>query len=117
MILVSSVGADARSRAFYLRVKGEVEDAITALAFGRLDIVRPGLLRGNRGADRRLKERLAIAVSPAVDMILRGPLDRYAAIDAATLADAIRSLARECNAGRYIHHNRDLHRIARLSSP
>lgn len=117
MILVSSVGADARSRAFYLRVKGEVEDAVTSLGFDRLDIVRPGLLRGERGGDRRLKERLAIAISPAIDLLLRGRLDRYAAIDAATVADAIVVLAGERNPGRYIHHNRDLQHMARPSSP
>src|SRR5205085_9625313 len=48
MIAVSSVGADAGSRAFYLRVKGEMEAALSALGFDRLDIVRPGLLRGDR---------------------------------------------------------------------
>ena len=113
MILVSSVGADARARAFYLRVKGEVEQALTALAFDRLDIVRPGLLRGERGPDRRLKERIAIAVSPAINLLLRGRLDRYAAIDAATVADAIVALGGESIPGRFVHHNRDLHRLAR----
>jgi uncharacterized protein YbjT (DUF2867 family) len=116
MILVSSVGADARSRAFYLRVKGEVEDALAALAFDRLDIVRPGLLLGARRPDRRLKERIAIAISPAVNLLLRGPLDRYAAIDGTIVADAIVALARERTPGRLVHHNRDLHRLASNSS-
>jgi uncharacterized protein YbjT (DUF2867 family) len=115
MIAISSVGADARSRAFYLRVKGEVEDALAALAFDRLDIVRPGLLLGARRPDRRLKERIAIAVSPAVNLLLRGPLDRYAAIDGTIVADAIVALARESTPGRFVHHNRDLHRLARRS--
>jgi uncharacterized protein YbjT (DUF2867 family) len=112
MILASSVGADARSRAFYLRVKGEVEQALAALAFDRLDIIRPGLLRGERGTDRRLKERIAIAISPAVNLLLRGRLDRYAAIDATIVADAIMVLAREAAPGSFVHHNRDLHGLA-----
>ena len=52
MILVSSVGADAGARAFYLRVKGETEAALGAIDFARLDLVRPGLLRGDRGSER-----------------------------------------------------------------
>jgi uncharacterized protein YbjT (DUF2867 family) len=112
MILVSSVGAASASRAFYLRVKGEVEDALAGLGFDRLDIVRPGLIRGERGRDRRLKERLAQAISPAVNLLLRGPLDRYAAIDANIVANAIVALTGRPEPGRFVHHNRDLHRLA-----
>lgn len=112
MIAVSSVGADADSRLFYPRLKGEMEAALAELAFERLDIVRPGLLRGERGANRRLKERIAIAVSPAVNLFLRGRLDRYAAIDAAIAADAIAALVEAVAPGSFIHHNRDLHRLA-----
>ena len=47
-IIVSSVGAAISSRGLYLRVKGEVEDALAKLKFERLDILRPGLMRGPR---------------------------------------------------------------------
>jgi len=113
MIAVSSVGADPASRFFYPRIKGEMEAALASIGFDRLDIVRPGLLRGERGPDRRLKERLGILVSPAVNLLLRGRLDRYAAIDAAIVADAVAALVREAAPGRFVHHNRDLHRLAR----
>ena len=46
--LVSSVGADASSSNFYLRTKGEVEEAIRTLGFSTLNIYRPGLLLGKR---------------------------------------------------------------------
>jgi hypothetical protein len=48
LIAVSSVGAQPASKNFYLSVKGEVEDTLSRLRFGRLDILRPGLLRGRR---------------------------------------------------------------------
>ena len=35
----------------YLRLKGEMEAALAGLGFDRLDIVRPGLLRGRARAD------------------------------------------------------------------
>src|SRR6185503_12386821 len=54
MIAISSVGADPASRNFYLRTKGEMEVALGSLGFDRLDLLRPGLLRGDRGSERRL---------------------------------------------------------------
>jgi uncharacterized protein YbjT (DUF2867 family) len=116
MIVVSSVGADAGARAFYLRVKGEMEAALRALGFERLDIVRPGLLRGDRGSERRLGERVGILVSPIVNLLLRGRFDKYAAIDANIVADAIVTLAGRPEPGTFVHHNRDLHRLARNAS-
>jgi uncharacterized protein YbjT (DUF2867 family) len=113
MITISSVGADPASANFYLRSKGEMERALAALDFERLDIVRPGLLRGQRRGDRRSGDRLGIIVSPLLNFLLRGRLDRYAAINADVVAAAIAKLAGLGVAGMYIHHNRDLHRLAR----
>jgi uncharacterized protein YbjT (DUF2867 family) len=47
-LLVSAVGADARSRVFYSRVKGELEDALRALDYPALTIARPSVLLGSR---------------------------------------------------------------------
>ncbi len=56
--LVSALGADAGSRVFYTRVKGEVEAAVGALGYPSVTIVRPALLLGAR-AEFRLGERVA----------------------------------------------------------
>lgn len=48
--LVSAMGADAGSRIFYNRVKGELEQALSAIGFDSLVIVRPSLLLGDRDA-------------------------------------------------------------------
>ena len=113
MITVSSVGADTASRNFYLRLKGEVDEALGRIGFERLDILRPGLLRGPRGPERRLGERLGILISPLVNLPLRGRLHRYAAIDASTVAAAVVRLLDEREPGTFVHHNRDLQRLAR----
>lgn len=113
MIAVSSVGADAGSHNFYLRTKGETEARLGALGFERLDIFRPGLLRGPRGGDRRTGERIGIALSPLVNLVLRGPLDRYAAIDASEVAAAMAAVAGAPGPGTFVHHNRDIRRLAR----
>ncbi|HVF87991.1 MAG TPA: hypothetical protein VM866_10390, partial [Pyrinomonadaceae bacterium] len=53
MLLVSALGADARSRVFYNRVKGETEEAVSKLPFGGVQIFRPSLLLGERQEVRR----------------------------------------------------------------
>ncbi|MEA3054313.1 MAG: hypothetical protein QOG72_3216 [Sphingomonadales bacterium] len=113
MVTVSSVGADPRSSNFYLRVKGEMEQALDALGFERLDILRPGLLRGERGGDRRLGERIGIALSPLANMMLRGRLERFAAIDADLVAAAIGTCLGRPERGTFRHDNRDIRRLAR----
>lgn len=113
MVTISSVGADAASRNFYLRLKGEVDEALGRIGFERLDILRPGLLRGPRGPERRLGERLGIFVSPLVNLMLRGRLGDYAAIDAAAVAAAAVALLDHREPGLFVHHNRDLRRLAR----
>lgn len=48
--MVSALGADARSRNFYSRVKGEAEAALANVGFESLVIARPSLLLGDRAA-------------------------------------------------------------------
>jgi uncharacterized protein YbjT (DUF2867 family) len=70
--LVSAMGADVKSRVFYNRVKGEIEDALTRLPFEGLVIARPSLLTGDRealGQPARPAEWVATALSR-----LLGPL-------------------------------------------
>lgn len=110
---VSSVGADIASKTFYLRVKGEVERDLAKLRFSRLDILRPGLLRGNRESDRRTAERLGIAVAPVVNLFLHGGLRQYRAIRSATVADAALALAMRPVRGRFVHDNDAIQRAAR----
>lgn len=88
--LVSAMGADARSRVFYNRVKGELEAALAPLGFEGLVIARPSLLMGERaalGQPLRRGERLG----QAVDRWLGGLIPRdYRAIRAADVAAALR---------------------------
>lgn len=57
-LLVSAHGADAGSRIFYNRVKGEVERDIATVGYPSLTIARPSLLLGERQEYRR-GERIA----------------------------------------------------------
>jgi uncharacterized protein YbjT (DUF2867 family) len=91
--LVSAMGADAKSRIFYNRVKGETEEALSELPFDGLVIARPSLLVGDRealGQPERFAEKVATALSR-----LLGPLipSNYRPIAAANVARALLSRA------------------------
>jgi len=48
--VVSALGADAKSRIFYNRVKGEMQAAVSGLGYDSVVIAQPSLLLGDRGA-------------------------------------------------------------------
>ena len=50
LAVVSALGADAKSRLFYNRVKGEMQDSVTQLGFDTVVIAQPSLLLGDRAA-------------------------------------------------------------------
>jgi uncharacterized protein YbjT (DUF2867 family) len=113
MVLVSAAGADARSKSFYMRVKGEAEEAVSRVGFKRLDILHPGLLRGERVDDLRFAERAAIIAAPLIDPLLSGKWERFRSIDAALVAEAALGLALRRAGGRFTHDNEAMRRAAR----
>lgn len=50
LAVVSALGADAKSRVFYNRVKGEMQAAIAQLGYESVVIAQPSLLLGDRAA-------------------------------------------------------------------
>ncbi len=85
-LLVSASGANAESRIFYSRMKGELDRAVAQLSFGQILIFRPSLLVGEREKPRRA-ERFAEAALKAVDWL--PGIRRYQAINGATVATAM----------------------------
>ena len=87
--IVSAMGADARSRVFYNRIKGELEDALDALHFNTLVVARPSLLVGDRaplGQPVRLAESMANRIGAALNPLLPA---RYRPVEAARVARAL----------------------------
>ncbi len=118
MISVSSVGAMLGSKSFYLQVKGEVERDLAKLGFARLDILRPGLLRGQRDNDLRPGEQAAMIASPLINLFLHGKARRYRAIDADVVARAILALSKKETRGRFSHEHDALMKLSRgLADP
>lgn len=88
-LLVSALGADAESRVFYNRVKGETERAVSALPYRSLTIARPSLLLGDR-AELRIGERVGQMLGWAMPAKYR-PIHARA-VAAALVAAAKRNL-------------------------
>ena len=65
LVLVSSDGASSRSPFFYLKMKGQLEEAVRKLPFHSVIILRPGLLKGER-AEKRILEGLSQTILGAI---------------------------------------------------
>jgi uncharacterized protein YbjT (DUF2867 family) len=84
-VLVSSVGANTKSRIFYTRMKGELDEAVTRIGFANLSVLRPSSLVGNR-TEKRLAEKLSI---PVVSFLTQFMLKKYRPIRDKTVARAM----------------------------
>ena len=86
--VVSAMGADATSRIFYSRVKGEMEAGLRSLGLPRLAIFQPSILTGGR-KEFRLGERIGIGVMSVLAPLMRGALSDYRPMHSVVLAKAM----------------------------
>jgi uncharacterized protein YbjT (DUF2867 family) len=86
MAVVSALGASPKSNVFYSRTKGEMEEALKALGFSHLLIVRPSFLSGDRlalGQASRPSEAIALAFASFLKPLIP---KKYRAISADAVA-------------------------------
>lgn len=100
-IVVSSMGADARSAFFYNQVKGKMEEGLKALGFPCLFILRPSIISGKRNEKRGL-EKLAIALFKIIDPLLIGPFRKFQPVPATVIAKAMVHYANSTETGTQI---------------
>ncbi len=110
-LLVSSLGANAKSSVFYSRTKGEVERAVAASDLSSVQIFRPSLLLGQR-AEVRSGERMAEKLSRALSFLLVGPLRKYRPIEARAVAAAMIAVAKDQRAGIHLYESNQIAEIA-----
>ena len=99
-VVVSSVGASSQSKKFYLRTKGEMEEAVTDLGFTSVDILQPSLLLGPRKELRPL-EITGRIFAPLINPLLTGTREAYRAVPAETVAKAMLGASRRGARGVY----------------
>lgn len=93
-LIVSAMGASAKSGIFYSRVKGEMEAAVSQLSISQVQVFRPSLLMGYR-KEKRGGEKIAQVVMGTLGFLFAGPLLKYKGIHADVVAKAMIQAAQE----------------------
>jgi uncharacterized protein YbjT (DUF2867 family) len=112
-VVVSAALADSASKNFYLRTKGEMEEALQGVGFASLDILQPSLLLGWRGEIRPL-ELLGSVFMPLVNPLLTGKREPLRAIPARTVASAMLGAIRSGRRGVYRYTYSTIQALARV---
>ena len=105
LTLISSGGANSSSKNFYLRVKGELEDAIINIGFESVNIFRPGFLTGAGGRKRAESEKIFMKLAKFLDLILVGSARNYRSINAEVLAKKMVSTLKSKPGVNYYYYN------------
>ena len=86
--LLGAVGADSQSRSFYLRIKGELNNALMALHFQRLSVFQPSMILTptNRYG---LSRALTLAFWPSLSRLMLGPMRKFRGVRVETLGAAM----------------------------
>jgi uncharacterized protein YbjT (DUF2867 family) len=91
-LVVSAMGANSKSKIFYNRTKGEMEQAVLSQKIPNTYILRPSLILGERN-EKRFGESLGAVLLKLTNVVLIGGLKKYRAIEADRIAAAMIQLA------------------------
>lgn len=108
LVLLSSIGADSKSSIFYLRLKGELDDAVRGLGFDSLSIVRPPSLI--RAKSKRFGETASVKFLQAANAI--GLAKRLAPMETAVVARSMAALGLDSASGTRIIEGQDVRDFA-----
>jgi uncharacterized protein YbjT (DUF2867 family) len=96
-VLVSSSGADHRSKLFYTKMKGELDRNVKQLPFKSVCILKPSVLVGERD-EKRPGETVAIVLGNTLTPIIPS-LRKYRPIPAKLVAKAMINSAQATESG------------------
>ena len=103
-ILVSSAGANSKSRNFYQRLKGETDEAVKSIGLKTVHIMRPSLLLGER-KEFRPGENIGKAIMTSLSFLIPA---KYKAIQGKDVAKVMLVLAKKNDEGIFVHENREI---------
>lgn len=111
-LIVSSLGADSKKSGFYLKLKGEVEDALkekvhSPVGFDSLSIFRPSLLLGERSESRFL-EGIGQFFGKALKFLMPG---NSKPIEGKNVAKAMIEVAKLNKKGVELYHYEEMERF------
>lgn len=103
-LIVSSVGAASKSKNFYLKLKGEVEDNLRGMKIASVSVFRPSMLLGKR-KEFRLSEEIAKAVSAPLSFLFPS---KYKPIKAEYVARAMITASKQALPGFNVYHYKEM---------
>ena len=93
-LVVSAMGANAKSSVFYNKTKGEMEQAVLSEKIKHTYILRPSIIGGSRNENRPM-EKIGIAIFKLLQPLMVGKLKKYRIIEAENIVKAMIYLANE----------------------
>lgn len=106
-LVVSSIGANAKSIFFYSQVKGRMEEEIQKLAIEGIHIFRPSLLVGER-EEFRFGERIGEKIFGLMPFFFKGSLKKYKPISVEQVAKAMYTTALREASGVHIYESAEM---------
>ena len=91
-LVVSALGANAKSSIFYNKTKGEMERDVLAEKIQNTHILQPSIIEGQRN-EQRIGEKIGLAVFNLVQPLFFGKLKKYNITEADDIALAMINLA------------------------
>jgi uncharacterized protein YbjT (DUF2867 family) len=88
MMLISAINSTPKSKVFYSKVKGQVEETLKTLGFAQLIIIKPSLLMGQR-KEFRLAESLFAPIARLINPFLIGDLRKYRGVEGEAVAECM----------------------------
>lgn len=92
LAVVSAIGADSKSKIFYNRTKGLMEEAVFSEGIEHTYILRPSLITGDR-KEKRFGEKVGMVFFKILNPLMIGGLRKYRSVEAKKIASKMIALA------------------------
>lgn len=112
--IITSVGATPRSRTFYLKLKGELEEAIRAIHINSTNVFQPSMLLGRRN-EKRTGERVFQGIMRLFSPVMGGSMRKYKAIHGKTVAMAMLNAVKKNEQGFFKYTFDDIISLAKTT--
>ncbi|MDV7186407.1 NAD(P)H-binding protein [Lutibacter sp. TH_r2] len=114
-VVVSALGANAKSNIFYNKTKGEMERDVLSTKIENTYILQPSLIGGNR-KEERIGEKIGLIIFKLFQPLFFGKLKKYKITEALSIAKAMVNLANLKPAKRKIITSNYIKQISKINN-
>ena len=110
-LVVSALGANAKSNIFYNKTKGEMEQDVLSKKIDNTYILQPSIIEGNRN-ETRIAEKIGLVVFKLLQPLFFGKLKKYKISEAEHIAQAMINLANSTTIQKQLISSNEIEEIA-----